>query len=167
MRDVNVEEIEQKIYFEVPGEPKGKGRPRFVRKTGHAITPKDTAVYENLVRIEYQRWNRDFIFPADAMVRVDILAYYSIPSSTSKIDRELMKTGQIRPTKKPDCDNVVKIICDALNQLAYHDDSQIVDCAVRKFYSENPRVSVVLSQTGTKSEVRNAEKARRKQERSL
>lgn len=39
-------------------------------------------------------------------------------------------------------DNCIKIIADALNKIAYHDDTQIVDCQVRKFYSDDPRVEV-------------------------
>jgi len=57
-----------------------------------------------------------------------------------------MADGIIRPTKKPDIDNICKIICDSLNKIAYHDDSQIVDCQVRKFYSERPRVVVTISE---------------------
>ena len=55
-----------------------------------------------------------------------------------------MLGGDIRPTKKPDMDNVIKIIADALNKIAYRDDTQIVDCQVRKFYSEKPRVEVMI-----------------------
>ena len=44
----------KKAKFTVYGEPKGKGRPRFNTKTGHAITPKDTVSYENLVKLEWQ-----------------------------------------------------------------------------------------------------------------
>ena len=50
--------------------------------------------------------------------------------------------------KKPDMDNVVKMIADALNQVAYKDDTQIVDCQVRKFFSEEPRVEVIIRQIG-------------------
>lgn len=32
----------------------------------------------------------------------------------------------------------------SLNNLAYYDDTQIVDCQCRKFYSENPRVEVTI-----------------------
>lgn len=53
-----------------------------------------------------------------------------------------MRAGIIRPTKKPDMDNCIKVIADALNKLAYHDDTQIVDCQIRKFYSDDPRVEV-------------------------
>ena len=38
-----------------------------------------------------------------------------------------------------------KIICDALNGIAYRDDAQIVDALVRKFYSDTPRVIVEIS----------------------
>lgn len=55
-----------------------------------------------------------------------------------------MLTGEIRPTKKPDWDNIGKVVCDALNKIAYDDDSCIVDGAVHKWYSEEPRVVVEL-----------------------
>lgn len=55
-----------------------------------------------------------------------------------------MQDGYIRPTKKPDCDNIAKIICDALNGIAYYDDSQIVKIEVDKVYNETPGVDVVI-----------------------
>ena len=59
-----------------------------------------------------------------------------------------MRRGLIRPTKKPDIDNVVKALADALNHVAYRDDTQIVDCQVRKFYADEPRVEVLIRQIG-------------------
>jgi Holliday junction resolvase RusA-like endonuclease len=126
------------------GEPKGKGRPRFCRNTGHAITPKDTVNYETLVKMEYTQACGEQMFPDDAMLDMRIKAYYSIPKSASKKRHAAMLSGDIRPTKKPDMDNVIKIIADALNKIAYRDDTQIVDCQVRKFYSEKPRVEVMI-----------------------
>ena len=41
-------------------------------------------------------------------------------------------------------DNILKIIADSLNQIAYKDDAQVVDTQVRKFYSRRPRVAVVI-----------------------
>ena len=55
-----------------------------------------------------------------------------------------MLKGNIRPTKKPDCDNVLKIVADSLNQIAYKDDSQIVETSVKKYYAEIPRVEVEI-----------------------
>ena len=39
---------------------------------------------------------------------------------------------------------MVKMVADALNQVAYKDDTQIVDCQVRKFFSEEPRIEVII-----------------------
>lgn len=95
------------LKFTVHGEPKGKGRPRFNTKTGHAITPKDTVIYENLVRMEYLNQCGETKFPDDAMLDMRIKAYYTIPPSRPKKKKELMRAGIIRPTKKPDMDNCI------------------------------------------------------------
>ena len=137
------------VKFTVLGEPKGKGRPRFMPNTGRAVTPKDTVVYENLVRMEYMAQCHDYRFPDGAMLDMRIIAYYGIPKSQTKKNKELMKRRLLRPIKKPDMDNVVKIIADSLNQVAYRDDTQIVDCQCRKFYSENPRVEVIIKEVKT------------------
>lgn len=134
----------KEVKFTIYGEPKGKGRPRFCRNTGHAMTPKDTVNYETLVRLEYGEEYGDFRFPDDMMLDMRIMAYYSIPKSASKKKKAAMLLGTIRPTKKPDMDNVVKIIADSLNQVTYRDDTQIVDCQCRKFYSDIPRVVVTI-----------------------
>lgn len=134
------------VKFTIFGEPSGKGRPRF-RRVGQYVktyTPDETISYENLVKTEYRIQCGVAKFPDDAMLDVRVIAYYSIPKSVSKNKRRAMLDFRIRPTKKPDYDNIGKIICDSLNGIAYKDDSQIVDGLVRKFYSENPRVVVTI-----------------------
>ena len=74
-----------------------------------------------------------------------ITAYYKIPNGTNKAKKAEMLTGKIRPLVKPDFDNVVKAVCDALNGIAYDDDKQIVEARVMKFYSDNPRVEIAIS----------------------
>ena len=135
-----------KVKFTVLGEPQGKGRPRFT-KVGQYVktyTPDKTVSYENLVKIEYRRQCKDYMFEKGRPVDIRILAYYPIPKSVSKKKQTMMIANELRPMKKPDTDNVVKVILDSLNQIAYHDDVQAVDCQVRKFYSENPRVVVTI-----------------------
>lgn len=136
-----------KVEFTVPGEPKGKGRPQFSTYGGRvtARTPKDTVIYENLVRMEYQRQCGMARFAENAMLKVEVDAYYGIPKSASQKKRRQMLGGDIRPIKKPDSDNVLKAICDSLNGIAYRDDAQVVDCIVRKLYSDVPRVEVIIS----------------------
>ena len=127
------------------GEPQGKGRPRFSTVCGHVKTrtPDQTVIYENLVKTEYR--NQSGVrFPDDAMLDVRVMAYY-IPKSISKKKRQAMLDHKVRPTKKPDFDNIGKVICDSLNGIAYRDDAQIVDAQVRKFYSDTPRVVVIIT----------------------
>ena len=61
-----------------------------------------------------------------------------------------MLCGRILPTKKPDVDNVAKIILDGLNCIAWDDDTQVVDLSVSKYYSEEPRVSVMIEEIDAK-----------------
>lgn len=134
------------IRFTIPGKPFGKQRPRVVNrgKFSTAYTPKKTVQYENFVKLYYEQAAHGEMFPEDAMLDVRIFAFYEIPKSTSKKRRADMLANKIRPTKKPDFDNIGKIICDSLNLVAYHDDSSVVDAQVRKFYSEQPRVVVSI-----------------------
>ena len=133
------------IHFEIPGEPQGKGRPRFSSKTMRTYTPTQTANYENLGKVVYQQASDGFQFADDAMLTMVITAHYSIPKSASKKKALMMVSEKIKPTKKPDIDNIVKVIADALNKIAYRDDSQIVRCTVEKRYSHKPRVEVWLA----------------------
>lgn len=136
------------VEFIIPGNPKGKGRPRVVSRGGFskAYTPKDTAMYENLVRVEYELQTKRYRFDDDTALEMVIDAYYEIPKSTSKKKKEMMLSGAIRPKKKPDADNCIKIIADSLNNVAYRDDTQIVDCRCRKYYSDEPRVEVTIKE---------------------
>lgn len=130
-----------KVSFTVPGEPKGKQRPRVTR-TGHAYTPQETTVYENLVKMEFCRQCPGIKF--DGQLRMTIKAHFAIAASVSLKKRNKMLVGEIRPTKKPDVDNITKIVADSLNKIAYNDDSQIVTVVTDKLFSENPRVEVTI-----------------------
>ena len=134
-----------KVEFSVLGPPKGKGRPRVTRQ-GFAFTPKDTVEYENLVRLEYRMQCNDYYFPDNMPLDVRIMVYYPITKSTSKKNRLLMLNKELRPVKKPDLDNIAKIICDSLNGIAFHDDSAVSDLMVRKFYSDNPRTVITIQE---------------------
>ncbi len=138
------------VQFSVLGEPQGKGRPRFTRKGAfvRTYTPEGTEVYENLIRLEYRRQCTDYRFDDTKSLEVLITAYYAIPKSTSKKKAAEMLTGSKRPNKKPDADNIMKVVADALNGIAYRDDTQIAECGVRKFYSEMPRIEVCLRDIG-------------------
>jgi Holliday junction resolvase RusA-like endonuclease len=130
------------ITLTIPGEPVAKGRPRMM-KSGIAFTPTKTRNYETLVKELYIIENRDKPM-LEGQLSASIYAYFTIPKSASKKNREKMLEWEIRPTKRPDLDNIAKAVLDALNGLAYQDDSQIVALEVCKYYSDKPRVIVEI-----------------------
>jgi len=137
------------MNFTIPGEPCGKARPRVVRSGGitRTYTPEKTANYESYVKLEFQRQcGLPFI---TGPVSMEIVAYFGTPASASKKKVSAMLQGLIHPTKKPDCDNIIKIICDALNGLAYKDDAQIVHVSIRKQYAAIPHVDVFITEVIT------------------
>lgn len=116
----------------VTGKIRGKARPRICR--GHAFTPKDTVQYEKLVRECYKEQDGRYI---EGSIKALIIAYYKIPKSYSKKRVQAIRDGLEKPTKKPDADNIAKIILDSLNGIAYKDDSQIIELSVIKSYTED------------------------------
>ena len=122
--------------FTIPGPPCAKQRPRF--SNGHAYTPEKTIAYESLVKMAYQGPR------LEGQIRMEVHAYFQIPKSATKAQRNQMSIRGICPTKRPDADNILKICADSLNGIAYADDSQIVEATVRKFYGD-PRVEVTLT----------------------
>ena len=133
------------IRFVIPGEPQGKGRPKFSRQGNFVktYTPAKTENYEAHIKACFMASGAGMI-PQGVEIGMEITAFYSIPKSTSKKRAALMREGVIRPAKTPDFDNVAKVICDALNKIAYYDDAQIVEAAFAKFYADEPRVVVRL-----------------------
>ena len=132
--------------FTVPGEPVGKGRPRFstVGKYVKAYTPDKTVSYENLIKLEFESQCRGVFFQKETPLFMGVYAYYAIPKSVSRKKHEMMLSGEIRPLKKADSSNVLKAIEDALNKVAYDDDVQIVDTVIRRWYADIPRVEVEI-----------------------
>ena len=126
------------MTFAIPGDPVGKARPRF---SGHAYTPDKTKAYEDRVRWAYRAAHGPTF---DGPVKLRIVARYRIPKSAPKKTREAMDAGRIAPTKRPDLDNVCKIIMDALNGMAYADDAQVCEITAGKSYAVEPRVTVQI-----------------------
>ena len=55
-----------------------------------------------------------------------------------------MQDGTIKPTKKVDVDNLAKAVMDALNGVAWGDDSQVVKITIFKEYTEHPYVYIYI-----------------------
>jgi Holliday junction resolvase RusA-like endonuclease len=133
--------------FVVPGEVRGKGRPKATSRSGFVrlYTDAKTVSYENLVRIcalEAMKGRAPYAGP----VAIEMLAYYAIPKSTPKKLIPDMVSGFKRPTKKPDLDNVLKAVLDGLNTVAFDDDAQVVQIDCQKFYGETPHLVVTVQE---------------------
>jgi len=131
------------LKFTIDGEPTGKARPR-VTKFG-TYNMETTVLYENLVQISYKQQCKEFF---EGSLIVTITACFGVPKSVSKKKRALMLDGHIFPNKKPDIDNIAKIILDALNGIAYKDDTQVIWLVVRKKYDERAHVDVSIERFG-------------------
>lgn len=131
--------------FEVPAKIIGKGRPRLNSYTGQVYTPTRTKDYESLVEqyflLKYPRYKM-----MEGRAKVNIKAYFEVPKSASKAMKEQMLGNNISPTKKPDIDNVVKIVLDAMNKFAFKDDTQITKIEVEKMYSDVEKLYVKIEE---------------------
>lgn len=130
------------IAIVIPGKPVGKGRPRFSMANGFArsYTPPKTVEYENLVRLAWMQAGHEKM---EGPIEVIIQASFQIPKGTSK-KRAAEMDGKVYP-HKPDCDNIAKVILDALNGIAYDDDGQVVSLTVEKRYREKgPQVKAIF-----------------------
>lgn len=135
-----------KLSFIIKGKVKAKQSVKFGRN-GIKYTPKDMVEYANLVRMSfinaYPDWNAGMF--ADQPLEVGINVFMPVPKSYSKKKTEQSLKNEIRPTVKPDCDNIAKNINDALNGIAYPDDKQIVSLTVNKYYSTSEYVEISIS----------------------
>ena len=132
--------------FKIPGKAQAKQRPRMGR-SGIVYTPKETLVYENYVKMCYSDYAKQFGWlPYENQVRAEIEVLVAVPKSDSKTKKKAKIEGMIRPAVKPDCDNLAKSILDSLNGLAYHDDKQVVELSVKKYYAEKAEVKIKLSE---------------------
>jgi Holliday junction resolvase RusA-like endonuclease len=133
------------IHFQVEGDPKGKGRPRFSRagKFTRVYTDKQTLDYEALIKF----------FAAEAMGSTDLLETpvsvylyirHAVPQSYSKKRTEACLSGLEQPCKKPDIDNIAKTYLDGMNGVIFKDDTQVIDLHVKKVYSTVPGVDVMI-----------------------
>ena len=143
MQSENIEEVR----FTVFGEPVPKARPRVT--SGHTYTPVKTSNQEKKIALVYKSLYHGFRFDKGIPLKLEVDFYLGIPKSDSKKIREKKISGEMRPmVKRNDVDNMLKLVADGLNEVSYCDDSQIVEMAGRKFYSDKPRTEIKIIKIG-------------------
>jgi Holliday junction resolvase RusA-like endonuclease len=122
------------------GEPIAKGRPRLTTFGGHAraYTPKATRDAETNIRAQIvNQLPKDYI-PAAGAIFVNILIHRRKPTSTPKKVRHAIK--------KPDLDNYLKTVLDAMNTIVFKDDSQIITIHASKVFGDKPRIEIDIGE---------------------
>jgi Holliday junction resolvase RusA-like endonuclease len=141
------------VIIELAGLPRAKGRPRFNR-AGHAYTPERTKRYERDLGW-MARQAMISRHPFEEPLQLEIIVTLAVPRSWNKARRERALAQQIRPVGKPDIDNLLKSI-DALNQIVWLDDSQIVQARITKIYGAKPSfwIKVMIARSlGAKEQI--------------
>lgn len=131
------------VSFSIPGDARGKGRPRATIRGHHAAVYTDakTASYENLVRLSAAGamiGRTPISEPVSMVIEVRVTP----PKSASRKLTASMLLGAVRPAKKPDLTNIMKAVEDGCNGVVYADDSQIVHIVGSKRYDTTPGVDV-------------------------
>ncbi|KQC47080.1 hypothetical protein AP057_13870 [Geobacillus sp. Sah69] len=132
------------IKFIVYGEPVAQGRPRATIINGHIrmYDPKKSKDFKDYVRLVASEHRPEKLI--EGPISLDVKVYKPILKSFSKKKKAAAEAGQLRPTTKPDVDNYVKGVKDALKNVIWKDDSQVVDLHISKWYSETPRVEITI-----------------------
>ena len=133
------------VVIVLPGPPRGKGRPRFAMRGGRPSTYTDEATrsYEGALRMAGSAAMKGAA-PIEGALRVIVCATFPVPASWSRAKREQALAGAVRPTGKPDADNLMKVI-DALNEVVWRDDAQVVEAVVAKVYGRVPSLRIEVS----------------------
>ena len=133
------------VYFVVTGKPVGKGRPRASTRGGFVrmYTDAKTLGYEAAIADEAAR-AMSGAEPFETPMQMQVSCYYPIPKSWPKKIKQEAIDEEVFPKVKPDLDNVVKAILDALNGVVYRDDAQVVNLVATKRYATEPRVEVYI-----------------------
>lgn len=132
------------LVFEVPGKVRGKGRPRFMRN-GHTYTDSKTVEYERLIKASYLKRTS---YISQKSIRMSMYVCFAPNKTDTKKNRALKLLNSLWPSKKPDVDNVIKVVLDALNKVAYQDDTQVNEVHVIRHFDEKERLIICLKENG-------------------
>lgn len=130
----------------VLGEPKAQARHRHFSKGKFTQTydPSSEKKGSFLSVIHEQAPEQ----PYDGPLILELDFFMSRPKShygTGSKSDQLKPTAPEWHTGKPDIDNLVKFVQDALNRVFYRDDSLICQIIARKLYSQRPRTEITIN----------------------
>ncbi len=125
--------------------PRAKKRPKVYRwSTVNPSLEDEKILADSVKQLDTYKLLKS---PLDGIIRVKIKFFENPPKNTPKWKEKLMDMGYIRPVKKPDLDNYIKLLLDALNGIIWVDDRHIIEIHASKFYTLNtPRIELIVNQ---------------------
>ncbi len=128
--------------FEVFSKPVAQKQTRWSH--GRAYDPSSSDKQALIWQMNPYAPKEPFFGPAE----VDIMFYLPIPESTSKSQKRMMIEGAVLPIKKPDVDNLGYMVTNAMKNLFFRDDAQIVDLHLHKRFAEVPKTVIKIIPRG-------------------
>jgi Holliday junction resolvase RusA-like endonuclease len=133
--------VTRRVAFTVPGEPRGKGRPRATAALNGAgepfvrmHTPRETRQAEKVIRDAFKARHPGHR-PWTGPVLLRFTAVFQTPAGFNQALRDAADRGLLYAVKKPDKDNIEKLIVDALNGVAFVDDQQVMGGGLKRYGS--------------------------------
>lgn len=135
------------VQFRVEGIPVRKGRPRFRRNKNFVQTYTDekTVAWEKKVYAA-AAYAMSSPYPLETPVAVYLYFGIPIPKSHCKKRAKACLDGLEAPSKRPDLDNMAKAVIDGMNGVIFKDDGQIVSLHMKKVYSSDPGVDILVKE---------------------
>lgn len=151
--------MSQKLYVVIPGQPQGARRHRSTKR-GHTYSdPKHVPALEAVTDAFRAKCGAmGAPFEPTGAFQVEIIAYLKRPQTMCKA-RKWWGDAPRRCLKKPDIDNIAKLVLDGITAMGlWHDDAQVVALGVESWFDgvrcdgtqPNPRVFVCVSQVKTR-----------------
>jgi Holliday junction resolvase RusA-like endonuclease len=130
------------LLFEIHIPPTPQKQTKFYRRGNFVKTYDPSAVAKEQIQWQIKAYAPEI--PLDGPLKVDLTFYLPIPKSISKVRKRQMINQVILPVKRPDVDNLAYLVTNAMKNIIYMDDSQLVDLCMHKRYGEEPRTVVKI-----------------------
>ena len=126
LKPANRHTVPQAVTFTIEGEPASKGRPRFRHQNGRTITytPAKTTAAERAVAEAFNAAAPGYSYAPDAAYQVDAVFY-------------------LGTRRQKDVDNMLKLVLDGLNGVAWADDHQVTKTSTEKIHAPGDARTVV------------------------
>lgn len=115
-------------------------------------TPDKIKEYEKLVRERFLEETQNSRFAEDALLEIYITVLAKMPKGATPEEQARMFNGRANNAKTPDLNKITKIVCEALEGVAYKDTVQITKVSAIKAWSVYPSVWVTIEGEERKSD---------------